>query len=69
MFNTRNKSGISAHPCIILYIISSFYNLECFYACPYKFAILVFLPEYLAFFMYWPKILSVAGVKKTLKTM
>ena len=20
MFNTRNKSGISAHPCIILYI-------------------------------------------------
>jgi hypothetical protein len=23
MFNTRNKSGISAHPCIILYIISS----------------------------------------------
>ena len=21
MFNTRNKSGISAHPCIILFII------------------------------------------------
>jgi hypothetical protein len=26
MFNTRNKSGISAHPCIILYII-----ICCFY--------------------------------------
>ena len=23
MFNTRNKYGISAHPCIILYIITS----------------------------------------------
>ena len=23
MFNTRNKSGISAHPCIILYIYSN----------------------------------------------
>ena len=22
MFNTRNKSGISAHPCIILYILT-----------------------------------------------
>jgi hypothetical protein len=22
MFNTRNKSGIAAHPCIILYIIN-----------------------------------------------
>ena len=27
MFNTRNKSGISAHPCIILYIYSSLTRL------------------------------------------
>jgi hypothetical protein len=26
MFNTRNKSGISAHPCIILYIIYWYFN-------------------------------------------
>ena len=28
MFNTRNKSGISAHPCIILYSLFKLYMLE-----------------------------------------
>ena len=28
MFNTRNKSGISAHPCIILYLFQSILCLE-----------------------------------------
>jgi hypothetical protein len=27
MFNTRNKSGISAHPCIILYIFKELVNI------------------------------------------
>jgi hypothetical protein len=31
MFNTRNKSGISAHPCIILYI--PIYHCMCYTKC------------------------------------
>jgi hypothetical protein len=36
MFNTRNKSGISAHPCIILYIFQPFcffVNSSSSYSC------------------------------------
>ena len=34
VFNTRNKSGISAHPCIILYIAHVLYALHALRARP-----------------------------------
>ena len=29
MFNTRNRSGISAHPCVILYLLNSYTLFSC----------------------------------------
>jgi hypothetical protein len=41
MFNTRNKSGISAHPCIILYLFIWIYMINYIYVYLYWIALFV----------------------------